>query len=96
MTGRKPARVLVGQVLSNKMDKTVVVGVTRLVAHPLYGKILRRVTKVKAHDEGNRCQVGDRVKLIASRPISKEKRWRVVQRLESHGKPLHEEVVERA
>lgn len=82
------------------MNKTVVVGITRFVAHPLYGKVLRRVTKVKAHDEGNRCQIGDRVKVVLSRPISKDKRWRVIQRLESHGRPLtlnnNEEINERA
>jgi len=75
-----------GNVVSNKMDKTVVVAVDRYVAHPFYGKFIRRVTKLKAHDEQNACQVGDRVKLIETRPISKEKHWRVVQILE-RGQP---------
>jgi small subunit ribosomal protein S17 len=68
------------------MNKTVVVAVDRYVSHPMYHKFMRRVTKLKAHDEQNSCQVGDRVKLIETRPISKEKRWRVVQILE-RGQP---------
>jgi len=68
-----------GNVVSNKMNKTVVVAVERSVIHPVYKKVLRRVTKLKAHDEGNVCKVGDRVKLIETRPISKDKNWRVVQ-----------------
>jgi len=75
-----------GKVVSNKMNKTVVVAVDRYVSHPVYRKFMRRVTKLKAHDEQNSCQVGDRVKLIETRPISKEKRWRVVQILE-RGQP---------
>jgi small subunit ribosomal protein S17 len=75
-----------GKVVSNKMNKTVVVAVARVVSHPVYRKFMRRVTKLKAHDEQNSCQVGDRVKLIETRPISKEKRWRVVQILE-RGRP---------
>ncbi|MGH7208072.1 MAG: 30S ribosomal protein S17 [Nitrospiraceae bacterium] len=75
-----------GNVVSNKMDKTVVVAVHRYVSHPVYDKFIRRVTKLKAHDEQNACQVGDRVKLIETRPISKEKHWRVVQILE-RGQP---------
>lgn len=77
-----PRKVKFGNVLSNKMDKTVVVAVERFVAHPIYHKIMRRVTKLKAHDESNTCQVGDRVKLIETRPLSKEKHWRVVQIME--------------
>jgi small subunit ribosomal protein S17 len=73
---------LVGRVISNKMDKTVVVEVERTARHPLYGKVLRRVKKYKAHDEGNECQVGDLVLMIESRPLSREKRWRVVEILE--------------
>ena len=72
----------VGVVISNKMDKTVVVAVARVVSHPVYRKFIRRVTKLKAHDEQNACQVGDRVKLIETRPISKHKHWRVVQIIE--------------
>ena len=75
-------REWVGQVVSDKMDKTVVVAVSRVVRHPFYRKILRRITKLKAHDEKNECKVGDRVRLIETRPISKDKHWRVVQIVE--------------
>ena len=68
-----------GYVVSSQMEKTVVVAVVRRVTHPLYGKVIRRITKLKAHDEGNRCKVGDRVKLIPTRPLSKTKHWRVTQ-----------------
>jgi small subunit ribosomal protein S17 len=68
-----------GNVISNKMNKTVIVTVERSTIHPVYKKVLRRVTKLKAHDEENVCKVGDRVKLIETRPISKTKNWRVVQ-----------------
>ena len=71
-----------GNVVSDKMDKTVVVAVDRFVRHAKYHKVMRRVTKLKAHDEENVCKVGDRVKLIQTRPISKEKHWRVVQVME--------------
>jgi small subunit ribosomal protein S17 len=73
---------LVGQVTSNKMDKTVVVAVDRTARHALYGKVVRRVKKYKAHDEQNECQIGDRVRIIESRPLSREKRWRVVEIVE--------------
>ena len=79
MTREEKRRHWYGSVVSNKMDKTVVVAVERFVRHPLYQKVLRRVTKLKAHDESNACNIGDRVRLIETRPISKEKRWRVVQ-----------------
>lgn len=72
-------REWVGRVLSNKMNKTVVVAVERSVIHPIYRKVLRRVTKMKAHDEQNACQIGDRVRLVETRPISKDKHWRVVE-----------------
>lgn len=75
-------KVRYGNVLSNKMNKTVVVAVERFVSHPVYHKVMRRVTKLKAHDEGNVCQVGDRVKLVETRPISKDKHWRVAQVME--------------
>lgn len=75
-------REWVGQVVSDKMDKTVVVAISRVVRHPFYRKILRRVTKLKAHDEKNECKVGDRVRLIETRPISKDKHWRVVEIVE--------------
>ena len=72
-------RQLVGRVASNKMNKTVVVEVERTVRHRLYGKVLRRVKKYKAHDEHNECQIGDQVRIAESRPLSREKRWRVVE-----------------
>lgn len=75
-------REWVGRVLSNKMNKTVVVAVERSVVHPIYRKVLRRMTKLKAHDEQNACNIGDRVRMIQTRPISKEKHWRVVEVLE--------------
>ncbi len=83
MTDRNETqREWVGQVVSDKMDKTVVVAVSRVVRHPFYRKILRRITKLKAHDEKNECKVGDRVRLIETRPISKDKHWRVAQIVE--------------
>jgi len=72
-------REWVGRVVSNKMNKTVVVAVERSVMHPLYRKVLRRLTKFKAHDEQNACNIGDRVRMIETRPISKDKHWRVVE-----------------
>ncbi|MFM8551656.1 MAG: 30S ribosomal protein S17 [Nitrospiraceae bacterium] len=79
-------REWVGNVVSNKMNKTVVVAVDRFVSHPVYRKVLRRVTRLKAHDEQNSCKVGDRVRLIETRPISKDKHWRVVEIVE-RGQP---------
>ncbi len=73
---------LIGRVTSDKMDKTVVVIVERTVRHPLYGKVLKRVKKYKAHDEQNECHIGDRVRIVESRPLSREKRWRVVEIVE--------------
>jgi small subunit ribosomal protein S17 len=78
-TSQEKRRYWFGNVISNKMNKTVVVAVDRFVRHPVYDKVMRRVTKLKAHDEQSTCQVGDRVKLIGTRPISKNKHWRVVQ-----------------
>ncbi len=75
-------REWVGRVVSNKMNKTVVVAVERSVVHPLYRKVMRRITKFKAHDEQNACSVGDRVRMIETRPISKDKHWRVVEVME--------------
>ena len=69
-----------GIVLSNKMDKTVVVKIERTVRHPLIGKVIRRVAKFKAHDEKNECQIGDKVTIVETRPLSRDKRWRVVER----------------
>jgi len=80
-------REWVGRVLSNKMNKTVVVAVERSVIHPVYRKVLRRVTKMKAHDEQNVCQIGDRVRLVETRPISKDKHWRVVEIIGSGERP---------
>jgi small subunit ribosomal protein S17 len=77
--GTVKKREWVGRVLSNKMNKTVVVAVERSVIHPMYRKVLRRVTKLKAHDEANVCQIGDQVRMVETRPISKEKHWRVVE-----------------
>jgi len=71
-----------GYVVSDKMEKTVVVAVEDRVKHPLYGKVLRRTSKLKAHDEGNTAGIGDRVLLMETRPLSATKRWRVVQILE--------------
>ena len=82
--GRRKVRV--GQVVSDKMDKTAVVAVTRLVKHPMYGRFVKRTTKFKVHDEKNECRVGDVVRLIETRPLSKQKRWRlagIVRRPES-------------
>lgn len=75
-------RQMVGTVVSNKMDKTIVVSVERLVKHPLYQKYIRRRSKFAAHDENNACNIGDRVKISESRPLSKTKRWRVSQILQ--------------
>ncbi|MCS6858717.1 MAG: 30S ribosomal protein S17 [Abditibacteriales bacterium] len=71
-----------GIVVSDKMDKTVVVAVQRLTRHPLYGRVIRITRKFKAHDEKNECRVGDRVRIVETRPLSKEKRWRVAEILE--------------
>ena len=72
-------RERVGRVVSNKMQKTVMVVVDRVVKHPMYGKYLRRATKLKAHDEENACRIGDQVRLRETRPISKDKHWRVIE-----------------
>ena len=75
-------RTLTGRVVSDKMDRTVTVMVERRVRHPLYGKIIRRSTKVHAHDEENSCRVGDTVRVVECRPISKSKTWRLVENVE--------------
>ena len=82
---RSQRKVLTGRVTSDKMDKTIVVQVDRLKRHPLYGKIVRRHNKYKVHDENNAAKTGDLVKIIESRPISKEKRWALVEVLEQVG-----------
>ena len=79
---RKLRKTRVGKVVSNKMDKTIVVAVVDNVKHPLYGKIVKRTYKLKAHDEQNECNIGDRVKVMEPRPLSKDKRWRLVQVIE--------------
>lgn len=82
MKKRGLKRQVIGTVVSNKMDKTIVVVVERLTRHPLYHKYIRRRSKFAAHDENNACNIGDRVKITESRPLSKTKRWRVSQILQ--------------
>ena len=72
----------IGKVVSNKMDKTIVVAIAYNVKHPLYGKIMKKTYKLKAHDENNICGVGDRVLIMETRPLSKDKNWRVVEIIE--------------
>ena len=79
---RNLRKTRVGLVTSDKMDKTIVVSVTDNVKHPLYGKIVKRTYKLKAHDEENKCNIGDRVKVMETRPLSKDKRWRLVEIVE--------------
>lgn len=81
-TERNSRKVRLGTVVSDKMDKTVVVEVARQFPHRLYGKIIKRTKKFKAHDEENSCGVGDIVRIMETRPFSKEKRWRVVEIVE--------------
>ena len=71
-----------GKVVSDKMDKTIVVAIEDHVKHPLYGKIVKRTYKLKAHDEENQCRIGDRVRVMETRPLSKDKRWRLVEIVE--------------
>ena len=82
MSERNLRKTRVGKVVSDKMDKTIVVAIVDNVKHPLYGKIVKRTYKLKAHDETNSCGIGDRVKVMETRPISKQKRWRLVEILE--------------
>ena len=82
MTERKSRKTRTGVVVSDKMDKTVVLNVSQTVRHPLYGKIYKRNTKLQAHDETNDAHTGDIVKVMETRPISKTKRWRVVEVIE--------------
>ena len=72
----------IGVVVSDKMDKTIVVAIRTRVKHPLYGKIMNRTTKLKAHDENNECGIGDTVRVMETRPLSKEKHWRLVEIIE--------------
>ncbi len=82
MAERPLRKTRVGKIVSDKMDKTVVVAVERLVQHPLYGRTIRRTMTIKAHDEENQCRTGDRVRVMETRPLSHEKRWRVVEIIE--------------
>ncbi len=79
---RNQRKTRIGKVVSDKMDKTIVVAVVQSVTHPLYGKTVKRTTKFKAHDENNEARIGDTVKIMETRPLSKEKRWRLVEILE--------------
>ncbi|HEX5184678.1 MAG TPA: 30S ribosomal protein S17 [Allosphingosinicella sp.] len=87
-----PKRVLTGIVVSDKTDKTVVVNVERRVKHPLYGKIIRRSKKYHAHDEGNDYREGETVRIEETRPISKLKTWRVIDRVDTHATPAKADV----
>ena len=82
MSERNLRKTRVGKVVSNKMQKTVVVAIVDNVKHPLYKKIIKRTTKFKAHDENNACNIGDTVSIMETRPISKDKNWRVVEIIE--------------
>ncbi|MBZ4645223.1 MAG: small subunit ribosomal protein [Petroclostridium sp.] len=82
MSERGNRKVRIGRVVSDKMDKTIVVAIEGNVKHPLYGKIVKRTYKLKAHDENNECGIGDRVKVMETRPLSKDKRWRLVEIVE--------------
>ena len=82
METRNRRKVKIGKVVSNKMDKTIVVAIEYSVKHPLYGKIVKRTYKLKAHDENNICSIGDKVKVMETRPLSKDKRWRLVEIVE--------------
>ena len=79
---RNLRKTRIGKVVSNKMDKTIVVAVEDHVKHPLYNKIVKRTYKLKAHDENNECGIGDRVRVMETRPLSKDKRWRLVEIIE--------------
>ena len=82
MTERNLRKTRVGLVVSNKMDKTIVVAVQDNVKHPIYGKIIKRTLKLHAHDEENTCNIGDKVEIMETRPLSKTKRWRLVEIIE--------------
>ncbi len=81
-----PKKVYTGKVISDKMDKTVVVAVERLTRHPLYKKTIKKIAKFKAHDEENKYKAGDKVSIVESRPLSKDKRWRVLEIVEKESK----------
>lgn len=82
MSDRAFRKTRVGKVVSDKMDKTIVVAIAGSVQHPLYKKIIKRTYKLKAHDENNECRIGDTVRVMETRPLSKDKRWRLVEVIE--------------
>ncbi len=82
MSERNYRKVRIGKVVSDKMDKTIVVAIEDSVKHPLYGKVVKRTVRIKAHDEENACKPGDRVKVMETRPLSHDKRWRLVEIVE--------------
>ena len=82
MNERNMRKTQIGKVVSNKMDKTIVVAIEDSVKHPLYNKVVKRTVKFKAHDENNEAGIGDRVKVMETRPLSKDKRWRLVEIIE--------------
>ena len=82
MEERNLRKVMIGKVVSDKMDKTVVIAVETSVKHKIYNKIVKRTYKLKAHDEANECKIGDTVKVMETRPLSRDKRWRVVSIME--------------
>ena len=82
MSDRNMRKTAIGKVVSNKMDKTIVVAIENSVRHKLYNKIIKRTVKLKAHDENNECAIGDRVRVMETRKLSKDKRWRLVEIIE--------------
>ena len=82
MEERNYRKTRIGEVVSDKMDKTIVVAIKENEKHPLYGKVMKRTYKLKAHDENNTCGIGDKVKVMETRPLSKDKRWRLVSIVE--------------
>ena len=82
MVERNYRKTRIGKVVSDKMDKTIVVAIEDSVKHKLYNKVIKRTYKLKAHDENNECRIGDRVKVMETRPLSKDKRWRLVEIME--------------
>ena len=79
---RNNRKTKIGKVVSDKMEKTIVVAIEESVKHPLYGKVVKRTYKLKAHDEENACGIGDKIKVMETRPLSKDKRWRLVEIVE--------------
>ena len=82
MAERNMRKTEVGKVVSNKMDKTIVVAIEDSVKHKLYNKVIKRTSKLKAHDENNECNIGDKVRVMETRPLSRDKRWRLVEIVE--------------